>query len=236
MAIFPDDVTLPEVVSKLHLESKKVITSLERENQLLKRELEKSKKRIKKLEEGLASKNNQIDPSKRLIEEFISEISSILNLDFNLSENNLIQKLKTKIDNQNEIIEELKQKLHQESENTIQFQSNSELFQEDIIISKIKQVYQLVPYKEDHIWDIISILITYQELTLDKITLYTKIKKSSTSAILGKRINLNLITKRRRGRKVLYSLNISYIKGLIKHQKKKGEIQTLKKEIKNKTK
>jgi len=222
---FSEDIGIKEAVSKLHLEAKTTIMQLKRKIELLESELKQKNETISELE----SKLTPLYSHKEEIQTLITLLSESLNININHSDS--VKKLKQKIQNQQEIISQLKQtKTTQKKE----IETSSELFQHPVILQKIKDIHRVISYSQDHIWSIITILLQNKELTIDQITLYTDIARSSTSSIVSKMKSLKLIKKRNEGRKYLYSLNIPYIKTLIKNYNKKQELKQFQKKLRRK--
>jgi DNA-binding transcriptional ArsR family regulator len=207
----PNDKNIVNYVSKMHVLAKGTIDHLDRENKVLRREL------LQK-EQELESLQLKVD-----------QIYEIFNIETSDKGDPLVQELK----DQNAALKKKIDKLQQEPSELLSLEDTPiiDLFKHPFIREKIKQVDRLVSYAEEHIWSIITCLIQNEELSLDQLTLFNKIAKSSTSSIISKMRKLHLIKMRKRGRTPVYSLDIEYLKNLIKTHEKKKRIQTLSNKI-----
>lgn len=101
----------------------------------------------------------------------------------------------------------------------------------DAVREEIERAAGKTKTKEDHTWDVISVLIDNDRVKIDEIVPYVEVSRSSVSGILSKLADHGVVTKSNRGRSHYYALNIDGMKDLIQQRQKREEMSELKSEV-----
>jgi predicted transcriptional regulator len=209
------------------LESKK--QELESELQEVRSDKQDLKQRVEELEEYEQAQENMEE-----LREAYQRMGEALDLDPQGSQD---QKFKKKLKQKDNKISELEAKISKLEQQGYsldeEFEEKMDFLKHEAVKTEISKAADKTTYDEANAWDALSVLVDQEEATLDDIAPYVDINRSSISSVLARLAEHGVISKGKRGQKNEYSLNTDGMKDIIQTQKKRSEMNELKRQVKS---
>jgi len=167
------------------------------------------------------------------LREGVKRMSEALGLDVGDGGGQLKKKLQKKEDRIQELEAKVSQLQQQGYSLDEEFEEKMDFLKHDAVRDEISKASSKMQTKEDHTWDVLSVLVDQDEVQIDDITPYTEVSRSSVSGILSKLANHSIVKKRKSGQQTYYSLNVDGMKEIIQTRKKRSEMAELKNQVKS---
>lgn len=146
-----------------------------------------------------------------------------------------LQELRTEIEQREETIGELKARIDRLQEQGYsldeEFESKMDFIQHEAVREEIERAASKSKCKEDHTWDVLSVLIDKESATGDEIAPYCEVTKTSVQNILSKLAEQNVVAKTTKRGKAQHSLNVDGMREIIQQQRKRTEMSKLKEQV-----
>ncbi len=207
----------------------------------LKRERDELRGRVKDLREANADLTERVDDLEEYeqavenldeLREAVSRMSEALGMDVGDSD---AEKWRKKLANKDERIDDLEtqvERLKQEGYSLDEeFSEKMDFVRHEAVREEITRAAGKTKTKEDHTWDVISVLIDNERVKIDEIVPFVGVSRSSVSGILSKLADHGVVSKSNRGRAHYYALNIDGMKSIIQQQQKREEMNDLKQQV-----
>jgi len=147
------------------------------------------------------------------------------------------EELRAELQQREETINELKTKIDRLQEQGYsldeEFESKMDFIQHEAVREEIERAASKSKCKDDHTWDVLSVLIDKESATGDEIAPYCDVTKTSVQNILSKLAEQNVVAKTTKQGKAEYSLNVDGMREIIQQQRKRAEMSKLKDQVKN---
>ena len=148
-----------------------------------------------------------------------------------------LQELRAELEQREETIGELQAKVDRLQEQGYslneKFESKMDFIQQEAVRKEIERAASKSKCKDDHTWDVLSVLIDKESATGDEIAPYCDVTKTSVQNILSKLAEQNVVAKTTKQGKAQYSLNLDGMREIIQQQRKRTEMSKLKEQVKN---
>jgi DNA-binding transcriptional ArsR family regulator len=150
------------------------------------------------------------------------------------------EKYRKKLEQKDERIGELEAKIDRlESQGYSldeEFSEKMDFIRHEAVREEIGRASEKMKTKEDHTWDVISVLIDKGQVQIDDVAPFVDVTRSSVSGILSKLQTHGVVKKRQDGNQVYYTLNVDGMKDIIQQQRKRTEMEQLKNSVKEEVK
>lgn len=147
-----------------------------------------------------------------------------------------VQELRAELEQREETIGELEAKVERLQEQGYsldeEFESKMDFIQHEAVREEIERAASKSKCKDDHTWDVLSVLIDKESATADEIAPYCEVTETSVQNILAKLQEQNVVAKKTRQRKAHYTLNVDGMREIIQQQRKRTEMSKLKEQVK----
>lgn len=226
---------LQQKIAEIREQKNERIRELESEKDELQEEVKdvrESRQQLQQRVEELEEYEQAVDHMDEL-REGVKRMSEALGLDVDGSDEQLKKKLRNKEDRIDELEAQISKLEKQGYSLDEEFEEKMDFLKHDAVSDEISKASGKMSTKEDHTWDVISVLVDQDQVQIDDITPYTEVSRSSVSGILSKLQNHSIVKKKKRGNDVYYSLNTDGMKDIIQTRKKRSEMAQLKNQVKS---
>ncbi|WP_436348906.1 helicase HerA domain-containing protein [Natronorubrum sp. FCH18a] len=147
------------------------------------------------------------------------------------------EKYRQKLERKDERIDELEAaitKLEQQGYSlNEEFTEKMDFLRHEAVREEIDRAASKTRTKDEHTWDVLSVLVDQDEATTKQITAFVDVSKSSVRSILSKLKDQHVVHARKRGKTPHYSLNVEGMKQIIQQRRKREEMAELKDRVKS---
>lgn len=224
-----------EKVDEIREEKNERIRELESDKEELENELSEvreSRQQLQQRVEDLEEYEQAVQHMDEL-REGVKRMSEALGLDVDGSD----EQLKKKLQNKNERVDELEAKISKLEQQGYsldeEFEDKMDFLKHDAVRDEVTKAADKVTYDEDNAWDALSVLVDQEEATLDDLSPYVSISRSSLSSVMARLAEHGVVKKGKSGQKNLYSLNTDGMRDIIQTRKKRSEMNELKNQVKS---
>jgi len=224
-----------EKVDEIKNEKNEKIRELENEKKSLQDKVDEINSQNQELRQQVTELKEHKQASENIddLREAVIRMSEALGLEADSSGS---EKLKKKLKSKDERIDELEAKISKLQEQGYsldeEFSDKMDFLKHNAVREEIDTAIGKVSISSDNAWDILSVLVDSDDISMNEIGPYVDVGRTSISKVLARLQEHDIVSVSKDGQTNLYSLNVNGMKDIIETQKKRSEMKNLKNKVK----